>query len=96
MTEEQLREAMLADAKEVRKRARDRDGTNIYLKQNLAVNYHMGGRDAKPETKEIIELAQKGVDRDAICRRMNFKGYSRRQTLEVLSRHSEKITKLNH
>ena len=57
MTEDQMREAMLEDAKEVRKRAKDRDGTNIFLKQNLAVDYHMGGRYAKPETKEIIELA---------------------------------------
>ena len=88
MTEDQMREAMLEDAKEVRKRAKDRDGTNIYLKQNLAVDYHMGGRDAKPETKEIIELANKGIDRETICKRMNFKGYSRRQTLEVLNRHS--------
>lgn len=93
MTEDQMREAMLEDAKEVRKRAKDRDGTNIFLKQNLAVYYHMGGRYAKPETKEIIELANKGLDREAICRRMNFKGYSRRQTLEVLSRHAEKIKK---
>ena len=93
MTEDQMREAMLEDAKQVRKRAKDRDGTNIYLKQNLSVDYHMGGRYAKPETKEIIELANKGLDREAICRRMNFKGYSRRQTLEVLSRHSEKIVR---
>ena len=93
MTEDQMREAMLEDAKEVRKRAKDRDGTNIFLKQNLAVDYHMGGRYAKPETKEIIELANKGLDREAICRRMNFKCYSRRQTLEVLSRHAEKIKK---
>ena len=55
MTEDQMREAMLEDAKEVRKRAKDRDGTNIYFKQNLAIDYHMGGRDSKPETKEIIE-----------------------------------------
>ena len=62
MTEDQMREAMLEDAKEVRKRAQSRDGTKpIYLKQNLAIDYHMGGRDAKPETKEIIELANKGV-----------------------------------
>ena len=93
MTEDQVREAMLKDAKQVRKRAKDRDGTNIYLKQNLAVDYHMGGRDAKPETKEIIELANKGIDRETICKRMNFKGYSRRQTLEVLSRHAEKIVR---
>jgi hypothetical protein len=93
MTEDQMREAMLEDAKQVRKRAKDRDGTNIYLKQNLAVDYHMGGRDAKPETKEIIELANKGIDRETICKRMNFKGYSRRQTLEVLNRHSEKIVR---
>ena len=93
MTEDQMREAMLEDAKEVRKRAKDRDGTNIYLKQNLAVDYHMGGRDAKPETKEIIELANEGIDRETICKRMNFKGYSRRQTLEVLNRHSEKIVR---
>ena len=93
MTEDQMREAMLEDAKQVRKRAKDRDGTNIYLKQNLAVDYHMGGRDAKPETKEIIELANRGIDRESICKRMNFKGYSRRQTLEVLNRHSEKIVR---
>ncbi len=93
MTEDQMREAMLEDAKEVRKRAKDRDGTNIYLKQNLAIDYHMGGRDSKPETKEIIELANKGIDRETICKRMNFKGYSRRQTLEVLNRHSEKIVR---
>ena len=93
MTEDQMREAMLEDAKQVRKRAKDRDGTNIYLKQNLAGDYHMGGRDAKPETKEIIELANKGIDRESICKRMNFKGYSRRQTLEVLNRHSEKIVR---
>ena len=37
MTEDQMREAMLEDAKQVRKRAKDRDGTNIYLKQNLAL-----------------------------------------------------------
>jgi len=93
MTEDQMREAMLEDAKQVRKRAKDRDGTNIYLKQNLAADYHMGGRDAKPETKEIIELANRGIDRESICKRMNFKGYSRRQTLEVLNRHSEKIVR---
>ena len=93
MTEDQMREAMLEDAKQVRKRAKDRDGTNIYLKQNLAVDYHMGGRDAKPETKEIIELANRGIDLETICKRMNFKGYSRRQTLEVLNRHSEKIVR---
>jgi hypothetical protein len=51
----------------------------------------MGGRDAKPETKEIIDLANKGVDRDTICKRMSFKGYSRRKTLDTLVRHSDKI-----
>jgi hypothetical protein len=91
MTEDQMREAMLEDAKQVRKRAKDRDGTNIYLKQNLAVDYHMGGKDAKPETKEIIRLALEGKDKESICEHMSLMGYSRTQTIKTLSRHSNKI-----
>jgi len=93
MTEDQMREAMLEDAKAIRKRAQSRDGQSQSLKQNMAVDYHMGGRDAKPETKEIIDLANKGLDRDTICRRMSFKGYSRRKTLDTLVRHSDKIVR---
>lgn len=93
MTEDQMREAMLEDAKEIRKRTQSRDGQSQSLKQNMAIDYHMGGRDAKPETKEIIDLANKGVDRDTICRRMSFKGYSRRKTLDTLVRHSDKIVR---
>jgi hypothetical protein len=93
MTEDQMREAMLEDAKAIRKRTQTRDGQTQSLKQNVAVDYNMGGRDAKPETKEIIDLANKGVDRDTICRRMSFKGYTRKRTLDTLVRHSDKIKK---
>ena len=93
MTEDQMREAMLEDARAIRKRAQSRDGQSQSLKQNMAIDYHMGGRDAKPETKEIIDLANKGVDRETICRRMSFKGYSRRKTLDTLVRHSDKIVR---
>ncbi len=93
MTEDQMREAMLEDAKAIRKRTQTRDGQSQSLKQNVAVDYNMGGRDAKPETKEIINLANKGVDRDTICRRMSFKGYTRKRTLDTLVRHSDKIKK---
>lgn len=88
-----MREAMLEDAKAIRKRTQTRDGQTQSLKQNVAVDYNMGGRDAKPETKEIIDLANKGVDRDTICRRMSFKGYTRKKTLDTLVRHSDKIKK---
>ena len=91
MTEDQMREAMLEDAKAIRKRTQLRDGQSQSLKQNMAVDYNMGGRDAKPETREIIALANKGVDRDTICRRMSFKGYSRKKTLQTLVRNSHKI-----
>ena len=93
MTEDQMREAMLKDAKEIRKRTQLRDGQSQSLKQNMAVDYNAGGRDVKPATKEIIALANKGVDRDTICRRMTFKGYSRKKTLHTLVRHSDKIKK---
>ena len=93
MTEDQMREAMLEDAKAIRKRTQTRDGQTQSLKQNVAVDYNMGGRDAKPATKEIIDLANKGVDRDTICRRMSFKGYTRKRTLDTLVRHSDKIKK---
>jgi hypothetical protein len=93
MTEDQMREAMLEDAKAIRKRTQTRDGQTQSLKQNVAVDYNMGGKDAKPETKEIIDLANKGVDRDTICRRMSFKGYTRKRTLDTLVRHSDKIKK---
>ena len=93
MTEDQMREAMLEDAKAIRKRTQSRDGQTQSLKQNVAVDYNMGGRDAKPETKEIIDLANKGVDRDTICRRMSFKGYTRKRTQDTLVRHSDKIKK---
>ena len=90
MTEEQLLAAMLEDAKQVNKRARERDGQSRFLKQNNT-DYYMGGKDAKPETKEIIRLALEGKDKDAICRRMSFMGYSRTLTVKTLSRHSDKI-----
>ena len=93
MTEDQMREAMLEDAKAIRKRTQSRDGQTQSLKQNVAVDYNMGGRDAKPETKEIIDLANKGVDRDTICKRMSFKGYTRKKTMDTLVRHSDKIKK---
>ena len=54
MTEDQMREAMLEDAKAIRKRTQTRDGQTQSLKQNVAVDYNMGGRDSKPETKQII------------------------------------------
>jgi len=56
MTQEQLLAAMLEDAKQVNKRARERDGQSRFLKQNNT-DYYMGGKDAKPETREIIRLA---------------------------------------
>ena len=82
--------AMLEDAKQVNKRAKERDGQSRFLKQNNT-NYYMGGKDAKPETREIIRLALEGKDKDAICRRMSFMGYSRELTIKTLSRHSDKI-----
>lgn len=93
MTEDQMREAMLEDAKAIRKRTQLRDGQSQSLKQNMAIDYNSGGKDAKPETKEIIALANKGVDRETICKRMNFKGYTRKKTLHTLVRHSDKIKK---
>lgn len=90
MTEEQMLAAMLEDAKQVNKRARERDGQSQFLKQNCT-DYHMGGKDAKPQTKEIIRLALEGKDKEAICRRMSFMGYSRALTIKTLSRHSDKI-----
>ena len=90
MTEEQLLAAMLEDAKQVNKRARERDGQSRFLKQNNT-DYYMGGKDAKPDTREIIRLALEGKDKDAICRRMSFMGYSRALTIKTLSRHSNKI-----
>ena len=87
---ETLLAAMLEDAKQVNKRAKERDGQSRFLKQNNT-NYYMGGKDAKPETKEIIRLALEGKDKDAICRRMSFMGYSRQLTIKTLSRHSNKI-----
>jgi len=93
VTEDKLREAMLEDAKEVRKKARARDGITKNMKQHMTANYNPGGREAKPETLEIIRLAREGEDKNTICRRMGMRGYSRRQTLEVLSRHSEKIVR---
>lgn len=90
MTEEQLLAAMLEDAKQVNKRAKERDGQSKFLKQNCT-DYHMGGKDAKPETKEIIRLALEGKDKDAICRRMSFMGYSRALTMKTLYRHLDKI-----
>ena len=92
MTQEQLLAAMLEDAKQVNKRARERDGQSRFLKQNNT-HYYMGGKDAKPETREIIRLALEGKDKDAICRRMSFMGYSRALTMKTLSRHSNKINK---
>jgi len=38
MTEDQMREAMLEDAKAIRKRAQTRDGQTQSLKQNVAVD----------------------------------------------------------
>lgn len=87
---EKLLAAMLEDAKQVNKRARERDGQSRFLKQNCT-DYHMGGKDAKPETKEIIRLALEGKDKEAICRSMSFIGYSRTQTIKTLSRHADKI-----
>ena len=89
---EKLLAAMLEDAKQVNKRARERDGQSRFLKQNNT-DYYMGGKDAKPETREIIRLALEGKDKDAICRRMSFMGYSRQLTIKTLSRHSDKINK---
>ena len=91
--EDKLREAMLEDAKLIRKKVRARDGITKHMKQHMTANYNLGGREAKPETLEIIRLAREGEDKNTICRRMSVQGYSRRQTLEVLSRHSEKIVR---
>jgi len=92
---ETLLAAMLEDAKQVNKRAKERDGQSRFLKQNNT-NYYMGGKDAKPETKEIIRLALEGKSREHICRRMSFMGYSRTLTLKTLSRHANKINELKH
>lgn len=91
---ETLLAAMLEDAKQVNKRAKERDGQSRFLKQNT--NYYMGGKDAKPETKEIIKLALEGKSREHICRHMSFMGYSRTLTLKTLSRHADKIKNLKH
>jgi hypothetical protein len=93
---EKLLAAMLEDAKQVNKRAKQRDGQSRFLKQNLPVDYNMGGRDGKPETKEIIRLALEGKSKDSICRRMSFLGYSRTKTLKTLCRHADKINNLKH
>ena len=92
---EKLLAAMLEDAKQVNKRAKERDGQSRFLKQNNT-NYYMGGKDAKPETKEIIRLALEGKSRDSICRRMSFMGYTCTLTLKTLSRHADKINSLKH
>jgi|TARA_Y100000385_G_C12772537_1_gene499947 hypothetical protein len=93
---ETLLAAMLEDAKQVNKRAKQRDGQSQFLKQNLANDYNMGGRQGKPETKEIIKLALEGKSKDFICRRMAFLGYSRIKTLKTLCRHADKINNLKH
>jgi hypothetical protein len=87
---EKLLAAMLEDAKQVNKRAKERDGQSRFLKQNCT-DYHMGGKDAKPETKEIIRLALEGKDKESICEHMSLMGYNRNQTIKTLSRHSDKI-----
>lgn len=93
MTQDELREAMIKSAEEGKSRIVKRDGQTQYLKQNLAPDYNMGGKDSKPETKEIIRLALLGKSKDAICKRMSSLGYSRRQTLAVLHRHEDKIVR---
>jgi hypothetical protein len=85
--------AMLEDAKQVNKRAKERDGKTQYLKQNLASDYNMGGRDSKPQTKQIIKMALQGKNKDYICKCMALQGYTRTQTLAVLHRHEDKILK---
>ena len=85
-----LLNAMLEDAKQVNKRARQRDGQSRFLKQNCN-DYYVGGKDAKPETKEIIKLALEGKDKEFICKHMLLMGYNRSQTLKTLSRHSDKF-----
>lgn len=87
---EKLLAAMLEDAKQVNKRAKERDGQSRFLKQNCT-DYYMGGKDAKPETKEIIRLALEGKDKESICEHMSLMGYNRTQTIKTLSRHSDKI-----
>ena len=93
MTQDELREAMIKSAEEGKSRILKRDGQTQFLKQNLAPDYNMGGRDSKPETKEIIRLALLGKSKDAICKRMSFLGYNRTQTLAVLHRHEDKIVR---
>ena len=93
MTQDELREAMIKSAEEGKSRIVKRDGQTQSLKHNMAPDYNMGGRDSKPETKEIIRLALLGKSKDAICKRMSFLGYSRKRTLAVLHRHEDKIVR---
>jgi hypothetical protein len=93
MTQDELREAMIKSAKEGKSRILKRDGQTQFLKHNMAPDYNMGGRDSKPETKQIIKMALQGKDKDYICKCMAFQGYTRTQTLAVLHRHEDKIVR---
>tara|TARA_E500000318_G_C3536916_1_gene202996 strand:- start:98 stop:406 length:309 start_codon:yes stop_codon:yes gene_type:complete len=93
MTQDELREAMIKSAKEGKSRISKRDGQTQFLKQNLAPDYNMGGRDSKPQTKQIIKMALQGKDKNYICKCMAFQGYTRTQTLAVLHRHEDKIVR---
>jgi len=55
MTQDELREAMIKSAEEGKSRIVKRDGQTQFLKHNMAPDYNMGGRDSKPETKQIIK-----------------------------------------
>jgi len=78
-------------AKIERQRARERDGTSEKLKQNTPSDFNMGGREMIGTTKEIISLARQGKNTEYICRRMNFKGMSRKRVIEVLYRYKSRI-----
>lgn len=90
MTEEQYAIAWMQLAKEERKRAMQRDGKLQFLKQNMSMDYLAGGRDMKPETRQIIEMAKQGKELETIFKTMAFKGMTKNSVQRVLSRHKEK------
>ena len=78
-------------AKIERQRARERDGTSEKLKQNTPSDFNMGGREMIDTTKEIIHMARQGKEADHICRRMGFRGMSRKRVVEVMYRYKSRI-----
>jgi hypothetical protein len=78
-------------AKKERKAVSQRDKTSHRLKPN--VDYEQGTGDMKSTTREIINLAKKGMHVDKIVKRMSFKGLNRDYVLQALWRHEDKWKK---